>query len=55
MNVVIVMECQPELFQIIFTLAAAGGFPGLLDCGQQQRNQYGNNRDHHQEFDQREP
>ena len=35
MHVVIVMECQTDLLQIIFTLAAAGRFPGLLDGGQQ--------------------
>jgi hypothetical protein len=49
----VVVGCEPKLFQVVFALRAAGGFTSLLHSGQQQCNQNGDDRDHHQQFDQR--
>ena len=50
--VVIGMQCQSQLFQVVYTLRPPGCFAGLLNCRKQQRNQDGDDRNHHQQFDQ---
>jgi hypothetical protein len=34
-GVVVVMQCNADLLQVIFALASSGGFPGLLNSGEQ--------------------
>ena len=48
------MKSQPNLLEIVFTLASPSRFASLLHGGQQQRNQNRDDRDHDQQFDQRE-
>jgi len=50
---VVVVDRQTQLLQIVLALAAAGSLAGLLNCRQQQGNQNCDDRDHHQQFDQR--
>jgi len=42
------------LFEVIGALGASGSLADLLDSGQEQANQDGNDGDHHQQLDQRE-
>jgi hypothetical protein len=49
------VDRQSNLLEIVFALGAAGRLAGLLHRGQQQRHQNANDRDHHQQFNQREP
>jgi len=51
----IVVQREPKLFEIVATLRSASGFSGRLNCGQQQRDQNCNDRDHDQKFDQCKP
>src|SRR5262249_32355118 len=44
---------QRDLLQVVDALRAAGGLARRLDRGQEQRNQDGDNRDDHQQLDQR--
>jgi hypothetical protein len=50
----VVVKRQPQLFQIVLALRTPGGFAGLLDGRQQQRNQHGDDGDDHQQFDESE-
>jgi hypothetical protein len=51
---VVIVNGNAELLQIIPALRAAGGFARLLDGRQQQGNQDRDNRDHHQQLNERE-
>ncbi len=53
MDIQVVVQRQAELFQVVFALSAAGGFPRLLHCGQEQGNQDRDNRDDHEQLNQR--
>ncbi len=48
------MGCQGDLLHVVGALRAAGRFAGRLDGGQQKRDEYGNDFDHHEQFDQSE-
>lgn len=48
------MQGQRELFEIVPTLRSAGCFARLLNGGQQQGNQDGDDRDDDKQFDQSE-
>src|SRR5690606_24823647 len=52
-RVVVVVHCQADLLQVVAALGAAGGLSCLLDGRQQQRNQDRDDRDHHEQFNQR--
>jgi hypothetical protein len=45
------MDGQSQLLQIILALSSASGFASLLDRRKQQRNQNGDDGNHHQQFD----
>jgi hypothetical protein len=49
-----VVERQPDLSEVVFALHPPGGLAGLLDRGQEQRDQDGDDRDDDQQFDERE-
>ena len=49
----VVVQRQTHLFHIVLALSSASGFASLLYRWEQQSNQYGDDRNHHQEFDQR--
>ena len=53
-QVVVVMQCQPKLFQVVFALCSPGCFAGLLHGGKQQCNQNSDDGNYHQQFNQRE-
>jgi hypothetical protein len=53
-NIGVVVQGERDLAKIILALSATSGFPRLLHGGQQQRNQNRDNRDHHQQFNDRE-
>ncbi len=46
-----VMEGEALLPEIVLTLHPAGALAGALDGGQEESDQRGDDRDHHQEFD----
>ena len=48
------MHRDAELLQLVLAFRTAGGFAGLLNGGQKQRNQNRNNCDHNQQLDERE-
>ena len=54
MDVVVVVQGDAELLQVVDALGATGGLAGRLDGGQEQGDQDGDDRDHHQQLDQRE-
>src|ERR1700722_18568928 len=49
----VVVRGQCKLLQIVAALRPACRLPRGLDCRQQQADEYRDNRDHHQELDQR--
>lgn len=51
--VVVIVEGQAHLLQIVLALGAAGRFPRLLDCGQEQSDQDRDDRNDHQQLNQR--
>jgi hypothetical protein len=53
-HVVVVVQGQADLLEIVRAARPPGGFPRLLNGGQQQRDQDRDNRDHHQQFNQGE-
>ena len=53
-NTLVVVDGEAELFQIIRALDAPCRFASCLDCRQEKRDQDGDDRDHHQELDERE-
>ncbi len=48
------VQRQPDLFQVITAANASGGLAGGLHRRQQQRNQNADDRNHHQQLDERE-
>ncbi len=48
------VQGQTDLLEIILALRLTGRFTGLLHCGQQQGDQDCDDRNDHQQFDQRE-
>jgi hypothetical protein len=50
----VVVAGEGNLFEIVLALGAAGSFTGLLNSGQQECDQDRDNRDHNEQFDQRE-
>ena len=38
----VVVQREPDLFEVILALGSSGGFPGLLHGGQQECNQHRN-------------
>ena len=50
---VVVVQSQTDLLQIVLALRPLGGLANLLDRGQQQPDEDCDNRNHHQELDQR--
>ncbi len=51
----IVVQCQPQLPQIIETLSPPRRFASRLNCREKQCRQEANNCDDHEQFDYREP
>jgi len=49
------VDGQPDLLQVVLALRAGRGFADLLDSRQEQADENGDDRDHHQQLDQREP
>jgi hypothetical protein len=52
---VVILSSQAELFQIVGTTHPGRSLADLLDRGQQEANQDGDDRNHDQQLDQREP
>jgi len=48
------MEGEALLPEIVLTLHPAGALAGALDGGQEESDQRGDDRDHHQQFNERE-
>ena len=46
--------CANNLHQVVAALGPPGGLARRLDGRQEQRDQHGDDRDHHQQLDQRE-
>ena len=53
MRVMVVVQSQTNLLQIVLALRPASRLTSLLNSRQQQRHQNGNDRDHHQQLNQR--
>ena len=51
----LVGEGQADVLDVVLALQQPGGGPGLLDGGGHQRDQHRDDRNDHQQFDQREP
>jgi len=49
-----VVQRQAELLEVVAALHAGGGFAHLLDRGQEQADEDGDDGDDHQQLDQRE-
>ena len=49
-----VEDAQADLLEVVDALGAAGGLAGRLHRRQQQADQHGDDRDHHQQLDQGE-
>ena len=54
MGIVIVVECEANLFEIIAALGPSSSFPSLLNGWQDQSNKYADDRNYYQQFNQRE-
>src|SRR5262249_60868950 len=54
-SVVVVVQGESELLEVVLALGPGGGLPHLLHRGQEQADEDRNDRDHHQQLDQREP
>ena len=54
-RVVVGVQGDPDLLQVVLALRPGRGVPHLLDGGQEQPDQDGDDRDHDEKFDQREP
>jgi hypothetical protein len=50
----VTMHREADLAEIIRALRSASGLPGELECRQKERDEYGNDADHHQQLNQRE-
>src|SRR5262249_18861967 len=49
-----VVDGQSELLEVVGAFEPVGGLAHLLDGGQEQANQHGNDGNHHQQLDERE-
>ena len=49
-----IVQCQDNLLEIVPALGSSGRFAGLLNRRKEQRDKNGDNRDDHQQFNQRE-
>src|SRR6202022_1004982 len=49
---VIIVEGKPDLLQVVLTFDASGGLANLLNSGQQQPDEDGDDGDHDQQFNQ---
>jgi hypothetical protein len=49
----VVVQCQTKLFQVVLALSSACRLACLLDSGQKQSHQDGDNRNHHQQLNER--
>ena len=54
MRAMVIVKTKPDLLQIIDTLSSTGRFSCGLHGRKQQRYENCDNRNHHQQFDQRE-
>ena len=54
LRVVKIQRRQAKVLEIVYTLRPPRGFAGGLDCRQQQCDQDADDRDHHQQLDERE-
>jgi len=52
--VVVVLKGEADLLEVVGALHSGGGFTHLLDGGEQQADQDGDDGDHDEQFDQRE-
>ncbi len=52
-DIMVIVECEANLFEIVSTLCSAGRFAGLLNCRQQKCDENRNNGNDDQQFDQR--
>jgi hypothetical protein len=50
----IVVQCQPNLLEVVDALGPPGRLARRLDCGQEQGDQHGDDRDHDEQLNQRE-
>ena len=48
------LDSEADLLQIVRALRPADGFPGVLHGREQQREEYADDGDYHQQFDERE-
>ena len=55
LDVVAVVHRQANLLEVVLALRAGRGLADFLDGGQQQADEDGDDRDDHQQFDEREP
>src|SRR6266404_522905 len=53
-GIVKTMQTERELLEIVRALSSSGGRADFLNRRHQHRDQYGDDRDDHQQFDQRE-
>src|SRR5262249_44143907 len=53
-DVMVLLHGKADLFHVVLALDTGGGSPHLLDRGQEQPDEYGDDGDDHQELDQRE-
>lgn len=53
-RVMIVVQGKAQLFHVVAALRTAGGFPRLLDGGQQERDQDRDDRNDHKQFNKSE-
>ena len=54
MNFGVVVEGEDELFEVVAALNGSCGGAGLLYCGEQERDEYGDDRDDDEKFDEGE-
>jgi hypothetical protein len=47
------VQCNPQLLQLVFALRPTGRLSSLLDGREQQGHEYGDDRDDHQQFNER--
>ena len=48
MHIVVIVHCESQLLEIVLALRPPGRFAGLLNCGEQQGDENGDNGNHHQ-------
>ena len=50
----VVVQGEADLLEIVGAVLASRSLASTLHCGEQQADEHANNRDHDEEFDQRE-